>query len=63
MCLRQNDRIMGAISIYDKNQFDSFQQKAFSNHDQEVFTRLCLQAAAAMNRFLMLKKDSIKISL
>ncbi|NLP04086.1 MAG: GAF domain-containing protein [Fibrobacter sp.] len=56
MCLRQNDRIMGAISIYDKNQFDSFQQKAFSNHDQEVFTRLCLQAAAAMNRFLMLKK-------
>ena len=55
MCLRQGGRIMGAISVYDKNQFDTFQQKGFSDHDKEVFARLCHQASAAMNRFLMLK--------
>ncbi len=55
MCLRHGRKIMGAISVYNKNQFDAFQQKGFSDHDKEVFVRLCHQASTAMNRFLMLK--------
>jgi hypothetical protein len=56
MCLRQNNKIMGALSLYDKNNFGLNKRSFFSEHDREVFIKYCLQVTKALNRFIVIKQ-------
>lgn len=52
MCLRLNGRIMGTLSIYDKNKYSIHDQKSFSSHDRELFKDFSFQVIRMLNRFL-----------
>ena len=58
MSLRQNNIIMGALSVYDKNSFGFYERSTFSEHDREVFVKYCDQITKALNRFIIVSKFS-----
>jgi signal transduction protein with GAF and PtsI domain len=60
MCLRQNNMVMGALSVYDKNAFGIYERTNFSERDREVFVKLCHQVAKALNRFIVMKPSSFE---
>jgi GAF domain-containing protein len=54
MCLQNNGRRFGTLSIYDKTAPDFFGSSTFSQSDRDVFLNVCLQAAKALDRFVPL---------
>jgi hypothetical protein len=58
MCLRQSNMVMGALSVYDKNAFGIYERTNFSEHDRDVFVKLCYQVTKALNRFIVMKRSS-----
>ena len=55
MCLYQNDVLMGALSVYDKNAFGTNERYGFSEHDKDIFVKFCAQATNALNRFFIMR--------
>lgn len=55
VCLRQNGKIIGALSIYGKSKYNIHDQSCFTSHDKELFNSYSLQVARMLNRFLCIK--------
>jgi transcriptional regulator with GAF, ATPase, and Fis domain len=53
MYLERNGRMLGTLSLYDKKSIDLFTTRRFSNKDKEIFLNFCLQAAKALDRFIL----------
>ncbi len=58
MCLLKDDAIMGALSIYDKNDYNIYNHNLFSENDYELFIKFCFQVTKALSRFIKVKKNS-----
>ena len=54
MCLQNNGRRLGTLSIYDKAAVDMFGSADFSKSDKDVFLNMCLQTSKALERFIPL---------
>ena len=61
MCLRQNNMVMGALSVYDKNVFGIYERSNFSEHDRDVFVKFCHQVTKTLNRFIVMKSSSAEV--
>lgn len=55
ICLRQNGKTMGALSIYNKSRYNYHDQSSFSSHDRELFKNYSQQIVRILNRFLFIK--------
>ncbi len=53
MYLERNGRMLGTLSLYDKKSIDLFTTRSFSHKDKEIFLNFCLQAAKALDRFIL----------
>ncbi len=52
ICLKNNQSIFGALSIYGKKSFDMIEHKDFSLADQELFVHFSDLVSQQLNRFL-----------
>jgi hypothetical protein len=52
ICLKNNQTIFGALSIYGKKSFDMIEHKDFSLADQELFVHFSDLVSRQLNRFL-----------
>lgn len=59
ICLHHDNSIMGALSIYDKNNYGVYNHNLFSKNDYEMFVKYCFQVTKALSRFIKVKKSSL----
>jgi putative methionine-R-sulfoxide reductase with GAF domain len=52
MILKQEKKIWGSLSLYDKNHQQLIEQNSFSTHDLEVFKKYCHQITKELGRLL-----------
>jgi putative methionine-R-sulfoxide reductase with GAF domain len=53
MYLERHGRVLGTLSMYDKKSIDLYVSRGFSQKDKDIFFNFCLQAAKALDRFVL----------
>jgi GAF domain-containing protein len=53
MYLERGGRVIGTLSLYDKKSLDLYMSRSFSQKDKEIFLNFSLQAAKALDKFIV----------